>query len=117
MPWFSALNHEHYARWVVGEFGRSMLTSSEEFGSAVYRHHEQTLSVQQELEKQIRSLTSVMEGMGNPFQEESPDFLMLDTHIIMDEKVIETVRNIESTGDHQYRQFVEECILKKDNQF
>ena len=33
---------------IVGEFERSMLTSCEEFGSAVSRHHEQTLSVQQE---------------------------------------------------------------------
>ena len=99
---------------IVGEFERSMLKSCEESGSAVYQHHEQTLSVQQEFEKQVRSLTSVMEGMGNPYLEESPDLLVLDTRDIMDEKVAETVRTIEIAGDHQYSQFVEERILKKD---
>ena len=99
---------------IVGEFERSMLTSCEESGSALYQHHEQTLSVQQEFEKQVRSLTSVMEGMGNPFLEESPDLLVLDTRDIMDEKVVETVRTIEIAGDHQYSKFVEERILKKD---
>ena len=74
---------------IVGEFERSMLTSCKEFGSAVYRHHEQTLSVQQEFEKQVRSLIGVMEDMGNPFLEESPDLLVLDTGDIMDEKVVE----------------------------
>ena len=72
---------------IVGEFERSMLKSCEESGSAVYQHHEQTLSVQQEFEKQVRSLTSVMEGMGNPYLEESPDLLVLDTRDIMDKKL------------------------------
>ena len=99
---------------IVGEFERSMLKSCEESGSAVYQHHEQTLSVQQEFERQIRSLTSVMGGMGNPFLEESPDLLVLDTRDIMDEKVAETVRTIEIAGDLQYSKFVEERILKKD---
>ena len=52
--------------------------------------------------------------MGNPFLEESPDLLVLDTCDIMDVKVVETVRTIEIAGDHQYSKFVEEHILKKD---
>ncbi len=91
-----------------------MLTTSEEFSSALYRHHEQTLSVQWEFEKQVRSLMSVMENMGTPFLEDSPDLLVLDTHDIMDEKVVDTVENIEIAGACQNIMFLEEYILKKE---
>ncbi|XP_078492496.1 uncharacterized protein LOC144748319 [Ciona intestinalis] len=99
---------------IVGEFEVSMLTSSEKHGSTLYRHHEQTLSVQQEFEKQVRSLTLVIGEMGNPYLEESEDLLVLDTRDIMSEKVIKTVKSIEKAGDQQYRRFLEERILKKD---
>ena len=41
------------------------------------RHHDQTPSVQKEFEKDVTSLINVIEELGNPFEEESNDLLVL----------------------------------------
>ena len=52
--------------------------------------------------------------MGNPFQEQSSDLLILDTHDIVDSRVAETIRSvIETLGKEQYRQFVTEVLELK----
>ena len=43
------------------------------------RHHEQTLSAQKSFFEKVKSLSAVMQEMGNPFQEESANLLVLDT--------------------------------------
>lgn len=42
--------------------------------------------------KDVQSLVAVIEEMGNPFEEDSLDLLVLDTRDIADPAVIETVR-------------------------
>ena len=41
------------------------------------RHHDQTPSVQATFVKDVRSLITVIEEMGNAFEEESQDFVIL----------------------------------------
>ena len=60
--------------------------------------------------KHVRSLTAVIEEMGNPFLEESQDLLVLDSKIIMSSSVADTVRKVESLGAEQYKTFVEERL-------
>ena len=48
-------------------------------------------SVQETFKKQVQSLCSTIEEMGNPCIEQSEDLLVLDTHDIMASQVIETV--------------------------
>ena len=42
-------------------------------------HHDQTRSVQSAFAKYVHSLVSVIEDLGNPFEEESFDLLFLDS--------------------------------------
>ena len=56
------------------------------------RHHEQTPSTQRAFAKDVISLTSVIEGMGNPFTKDSLDFLVLDTKAIMPKTVVDKVQ-------------------------
>ena len=53
-------------------------------------------------QKQVQSLFNTIEEMGNPFLEQSGDLLKLNTHDIMDSKVVETVQTIEQIGKQQY---------------
>ena len=58
-------------------------------------HHDQTASVQNEFRKEVCSLGYVMEELGNPFEEESEDLLVLDSNDIADPSAVEAVKNTE----------------------
>ena len=47
-------------------------------------HHDQTANVQNVFRKDVCSLGNVMEELGNPFEEESEDLLVLDSKEIAD---------------------------------
>ena len=62
--------------------------------------------------KDVRSLTTTFEEMGNPFSENSEDLLVLDTRDIMSSSVTETVRRVETIGEELYKKYVEERLEK-----
>ena len=78
------------------------------------RHHEKYLGVQEALLKEVKSLVSVIEEMGNPFMEQGEELLVLDTRDILDTSVGEKVRKAEMVGEEQYQIFVEERLIKCD---
>lgn len=75
-------------RWMVAgpEIAR-MIHEFEESTSRLVkedlRHHEQVSSVQVSFMKDVTSLVNAFEEMGNPFEEDSKDLLVLDTKDIM----------------------------------
>ena len=75
------------------------------------RHHEETPSVQNTFARDLRSLVVVIEELGNPFEEDSQDLLVLDTKEIADSAVIETFRNAKQIGQDQFEAFSKECIV------
>ena len=66
--------------------------------TANQQHHDQQPGVQQNFLKDVTSLVTVIDDIGNPFLEKSHDLLVLDTKNIMDASGIETVRKIKSLG-------------------
>lgn len=82
-------------RWTirVPEIAR-MVTEYEEqssSGKMSTKHHEQVPSVQNAF---LKNVLNVMEGLGNPFKEDSGDLLALDTKNIMPTEVVESINNI-----------------------
>ena len=73
------------------------------------RHHEETPSVQNTFARDV----AVIEELGNPFEEDSQDLLVLDTKEIADPAVIETVRNAKQIGQYQFEAFSKECIVDR----
>ena len=55
--------------------------------------------------------------MGNPFKEQSPDLLVLDTHDIKDQDVVNTVNSIETLGKSQFQKFLHSRIKTKHVHF
>ena len=74
------------------------------------RHHEQIPSVQKTFLSQVKSVTDVMEELGNPFADTSTDFYMLDIKRIMPASVVNTIKTAEDIGKTQYRNFVAERV-------
>ena len=94
---------------VIGEFE----ASTEKRKKLDPRHHEEAKHVQKAFERDVRSLVSTIEEMGNPFTEDSSDLLALDSRNIADPAVIDTVRQIEKLGEEQYDAFVKERLISQ----
>jgi hypothetical protein len=60
----------------------------------------------------VKALVTTIEEMGNPFLDESADLLVLDSKVIVNATVVETVRKIESIGNKQYSEYVEQRLVK-----
>lgn len=65
---------------VIGEFEKSAIPENRRVDT---HHHDQTASVQISFAKDVRSLLTVIEDMGNPFEQESQDLLVLDTQTLL----------------------------------
>ncbi|KAK6175971.1 hypothetical protein SNE40_014343 [Patella caerulea] len=70
------------------------------------RHHEQTRSAQKSFFEKVKSLSAVMQEMGNPFQEESADLMVLDTKNIADPTLAEKVATHHQRGKEQFLSFI-----------
>ena len=78
--------------------------------TANQQHHDQQPGVQQNFLKDVTSLVTVIDDMGNPFLEKTHNLLVLDTKNFMDASAAETVRKIYSLGQEQYKKFVEKRL-------
>ena len=76
-------------------------------------HHDQILTVQTNFGKDVLSLISVIEDLGNPFEEESTDLLVLDSKEIADQAAVETVKNARRLGQEQFHAFVKERLVER----
>ena len=54
-----------------------------------------------------------MEELGNPFEEESTDVLILDSKEIADPAAVETIRNVQRLGREQLQAFIKECLVDR----
>ena len=72
-------------------------------------------SVQDVFAKDVRSLVSVMNDFGNPFEEESADLLTLDTREISDHSSVEAVKKVKRIGRKQFQKFTEERLIKRSS--
>ena len=95
---------------VISEFEASMIGKRERGNTRQRNHHEQTGVTQRLFSKQVNALTSVIEGMGSPFEAESQDLLRLHSKDIMDKQSVDCLAIIQSKGQELYETFVEERL-------
>ena len=77
------------------------------------RHDEQAPGVQVLFKKDVASLVSSFEEVGNLFEEDSKDLFALDSKVIVGNVVIHTVKNVVTIGQEQYNKPVEERFEKR----
>lgn len=94
---------------ILKEFESKYLGKSEE---NIY-HHEEGQSTQSNFNNQVVSLVEIMTEMGNPFLDDTGELIILDTHIILDDSVVKTIRNIESLGRQQYDEYTKPVIVDR----
>ena len=65
-------------------------------------HHEQYQKFQLDFQSDVLSLVDAFEQLGSPFLDDSCDLIDLDQSIIMPLEVVNSMRNIEETGQELY---------------
>ena len=70
------------------------------------KHHDQNASTQKTFLEKVRALQRVLREMGNPFQEETADLLVLDTKTIADQTLTGLVATHQERGKQQFVSFV-----------
>ena len=114
-------NPQALERWMIAGPEISRLIQEFENCSQTSRskksrmHHKQNPSTQNDFVKDVKSLVATLEEMGNPFLEDSGDLLTIDTKIIKNKEVVQTVFTIETKGKKQYATFVNERITTAQN--
>ena len=93
---------------IVNKFQKTTTTSSNDS----LKHHEQSYSHRVAFQKDIQSVVDSFEELGNPFLEEGKDLLAVDTKDIMNNDVVEAVKNVEKIGQEKHSTYVE-CRLKR----
>ena len=96
----------------TGEFQDAMEPVNSE-NTEESKHHEENRSWQKLFVKDVRSLTSTIEELGNPFEEDSNELLALDTKQIADVSVIQTVELAYKIGKDQFDLFVKERLMER----
>ena len=77
------------------------------------KHHDQTKAKQAAFFREVNSLLTAFEELGNPFMEETVDLFAIDTKNICSPEAVSALRAVENAGLDQYRTFVEERLVKK----
>ena len=75
--------------------------------SQVWEHHDFSDPVQGNFHKDVKSLLSVLEDFGNPFEEDSNDLFDLETKIVIPEIVAQKLHELENIRDKQFWDFIE----------
>lgn len=110
-------------RWLVAGPEVSRLVAGYEAMSGIKdenndkRHHEQTLSVKISFFDRVKALSEVLQEIGNPFQEESADLLLLDTKNFADPALAEMVGTHHQRGKDQFQSSMKALENKDDCSF
>lgn len=81
------------------------------------RHHEQNLTAQKTFFDKVQKLSSVMREMGNPFQEDSSDLLVLHTKDIANPTTAAIISTHHTRGKAQFKSFMEDLQRQDENTF
>ena len=76
-------------------------------------HHDRTPSIQAAFARDVCSLVSAIEDLGNAFEEESTDLFVIDTKEIIDTTPVKSIQNAQRIGQEQFQAFTIECLIEK----
>lgn len=75
-----------------------------------FLHHEEGLAAQKNFKQQVNSLVDVINAFGNPFEDDCPELLVLNTRACTDSSVVETVKCL---GKTQYQKYKSEVLTNR----
>ena len=95
----------------ISQFENQILSESTD--PQKFLHHEEGLAVQKSFKQHTERLIEAIKGFGNPFEDDSPELLVLNTRDCADDSVIETVKTIEKLASAKYEQYKKQVIVDR----
>ncbi len=102
---------------LLNQFEEEYLPDRDPENPKYFQNHEQGFSTQKLFQKQVNSLVKTIEKMDNPFLDDFPDLVTLDSRNCVDESVVLALHSLEDTGIQQYKSFVKQFSMSALNQF
>eukprot|EP00794_Sanderia_malayensis_P021193 gene21193-23274_t len=93
---------------MVDEY-ESLLRNKDEDDSS--KHHEDTLAFEKKFKKDVKAFADILEGEGNPFEEEEDILITLMSKTVMDIESARSVKIARDAGATQYREFKVERLI------
>ena len=93
---------------ILHQFEGQYLLESEEFVDRP--NHEMGLDAQKAFKKQAHNLADVIRRMGNPFLDDFPELVTLDSRDCMDDAVATPTVTLLQVGKTQYQEYLKEVI-------
>uniref|UniRef100_UPI00358E5A52 uncharacterized protein n=1 Tax=Myxine glutinosa TaxID=7769 RepID=UPI00358E5A52 len=78
-----------------------------------FEHHEQGLAAQKAFQQQVDSLSKVIQKMGNPFLDDFPELVTLDSRNCTSETIVNTIRTLEDIGTKKYQDYVTTVLVDR----
>ena len=112
-------NPTAFRRWMLSgpelarlqrQFEDEYLSDNDPDNPRNFQNHEQGLTTQKTFQKQVNSLFSSTERMGNPFLDDFPELVMLDNRNCVGESVALALYTLEDTGKQPYQDFVTKVL-------
>ena len=92
--------------WVITSFEAGMHTLK----NAVLKHHDQSPGVQQRFVAHTKPLVKAFQEAGNSFDEDSREFVIIDTREVMPDNVARSIMGAHGEGKKQHADFVAHCL-------
>ncbi len=95
---------------LLNQFEEEYLPDRDPENPKYFQNHEQGFSTQKLFQKQVNSLVKTIEKMGNPFLDDFPELVTLDSRSCVDESVVLALHSLEDTDIQQYKSFVKTVL-------
>ena len=76
----------------------------------MHLHHQEGHSAQISFQNQVKNLVKEIESKGNPFMDEFPELIALDTRKVFDSSVSQSIRKILEIGRNQYTEYFKNVL-------
>lgn len=95
---------------VIKSFEDAFLPDSDE--DSLF-HHSEGFSTQKQFQVKTLSLKNVFNRYGNPYKDQIPELVTLDSRNCLDSLVADTLRNLRQNGNHQYQEYRTKVLEQK----
>ena len=78
-------------------------------------HHSQTDNQNRNFQKNVENLVATISEMGNPFIDNFPDLIRLDTRDCVPKKSVQNLRNLEEKGKSQCADYIHKVLVTRES--
>ena len=89
---------------IIDEFETDEETDEENF------HHQEGHAVQVTFQGHVRALVQTIEAKGNPFLDNFPELVTLDSRKVLDLSIVQSLRSLVEVGQANYSKFVKDVL-------